>query len=460
MPQNANPVRVKLSGVPGPRGLTGLQGPQGDVGPQGPQGELGLQGPQGNVGPQGLKGDTGPQGAQGPQGNTGPQGAQGATGPQGPQGDIGPVGPPGNDGDNAVPFAFGPGDPINTDYANARGVNLVTNGTGLLGNNYNFPSFTFDPVETPNLPGSFRHDGYTSQTGSSEFMAVDPNTLYRLTAYIRQQGLPGDWSSHTYGERHLQYMGVYCYDADKNIISPYDYTRYKSGGIDSLTTLAAPLTPGDATITVTDANAWNNSISSSFSRGPIIFEYKNSFGYKYNDYSKIREDDLWDAGGVDAATGVIILNKPFPVSLGNPDDANGTWPVGTKIANKYSGGYQYSFFSGLIVPEVDKWYRTTSYIGGINQAATGSSQNFPPGTAFVKLLWLPNYSNRSGGWSSYPDTGADHSVWFAGISVVTEQQGVLIANASGYKTLKVPQANISNGIMDIVTAGLTVEEIQ
>ncbi len=400
----------------------------------------------------GTQGPTGPQGEQGVQGATGPQGIQGL------QGETGPQGPAGADGESAIPAAFGTGDPINTDYANARGVNLVTNGTGLLGNNYNFPSFTFDPVEAPNLPGSFRHDGYYSPNVSSEFIAVDPNRIYRLTAYIRQQSAPGDWSAYTYSERHLQYMGIYCYDVDKNLISPDDYTRYKLDGSDSLTTLAAPLTPGDITMAVADASGWDNSGTGSYSRGPIIFEYKNSFGYKYPDYSKIWHRQLWNFGGVNKTTGIITLNQPFPAHLGNPDDANGTWPVGTKIASKYSGGYQYSFFSGLIAPEVDKWYRTTGFIGGINRSGVSSNTNFPPGTAFVKLLWFPNYSNRSGGWSVYPDTGAAQSVWFAGISVVPEPQGVIIAETNGAKTLKVPQANISTGVMDVVTAGLTVEE--
>ena len=192
----------------------------------------------------------------------------------GPQGPEGPQGPPGV----SVPAEFGSGVPINVDYSAAKGVDLFTNGTGLLGNGYNMSAaFTFDPVITPGLPGSFRYDGYHQTTQyQSEFLPVNPNLVYRLSAYIRQESMPGDWSAYTYGERHLQYMGVACYDVDKKFIRPDDHMRYRHNGIDSLTTLTQPLTPGDTAVYVADASGWNETDTSIYRRGIIIFEYKNA----------------------------------------------------------------------------------------------------------------------------------------------------------------------------------------
>lgn len=168
---------------------------------------------------------------------------------------------------------------------------------------------------------------------------------------------------------------------------------------------------------------------------------------------------MFNLGGVNKSTNVITLNQGFPAALGNPDDVNGTWPVGTKIANASSGGFKYSLLNAFVVPAVDAWYRVTSYMGGIDISGTNAPHNFPPGTAFAKLFLLPNYSNRNGGYGGFPDTGANHSMWLAGISVASEPQGVIIADAGGTKTLKVPKANLSTNVMDVVTAAQIVEAV-
>ncbi len=362
----------------------------------------------------------------------------------------------------SLPAEFESGDPITTSYSAAKGVDLFVNGTALLGNTYNIPAqFIFDPIITPNLPGSFRYDGYRlGSVATLEFMPVDPNRIYRLSAYIRQQGLPGDWSSYTYGERHRQYMGLKCYDIDLNEIISDHHKRYKSGGVDSLTTLTQPLTPGDTQVHVADATGWNNGEASMlYFAGLSIYEYKNSFGFKYDYYSRIYQRQMWDAGGVDKTNHIITLNQPFPAALGNPDDPNGTWPVGTRVANQAAGGVKYALLSAFIVPLVDKWYRTTNYIGAIDISGTDNYNNFPPGTAYVKYFFAPNDSNAAGGISGFPDTGPNHSVWFAGISLVPEPLGVAAPIGDGSYNLKIPEPNIVTGQVDIVDRSLIVEEI-
>lgn len=66
MPERLSPgseLRIRVDGVPGPKGDVGVSGPKGD---QGPTGQHGLPGPQGPPGPPGPPGLTGPPGPPGP----------------------------------------------------------------------------------------------------------------------------------------------------------------------------------------------------------------------------------------------------------------------------------------------------------------------------------------------------------------------------------------------------------
>ena len=362
-----------------------------------------------------------------------------------------------------VPDAFGGGDLANTAYVASRGLDLVTNGTGLLGNSYNFPTqFTFDPVVSPNLPGSFRYRGYYSPTLTTlETLAVDPNRCYRLGCYLRQEGVAGDWSAYANGDRHGQFVGVVGLDSDGLTIEAQHHMRYKSGGTDSMTTLAAPLTPGDTQIQLTDASGWNNSSTASHHRGVSIFGYRNSDGAVYADYTRHVAFDLFDVTGVNKSTHVVTLNSGLPASLGNPDDPSGTWPAGTPIANSSSGGsYKYALLANSYLPDVDRWYAAQNYIGGIDRSGTNVTSNFAPGTARIKLMWLANYTNRPGGFSGHPDTGASHAIWFAGLSVrpddLCHAAPVTSGTATGSWTLHAPQGNVSTGEISLVPAALSL----
>ena len=48
---------------------------------------------------------------------------------------------------------------ISEEYLASRGENLITNYSGLLGTNYNFPNFTFDGAIANSSPGSFKFVG-------------------------------------------------------------------------------------------------------------------------------------------------------------------------------------------------------------------------------------------------------------------------------------------------------------
>jgi hypothetical protein len=86
------------TGDTGPTGETGPTGPTGETGPTGPTGETGNTGPTGLPGEAsntGATGNTGPTGDTGPTGLPGEASNTGATGNTGPTGDFGPTGPQG-----------------------------------------------------------------------------------------------------------------------------------------------------------------------------------------------------------------------------------------------------------------------------------------------------------------------------------------------------------------------------
>jgi len=337
---------------------------------------------------------------------------------------------------------YGDGDIVNVDYVASRGHGVVTNGTGLLQNSTNFSLLGFDAVVSPNLPGSFSHSGYFSGIPTSdEFIALDPNTTYKLSATMRQQAASGDWSGFANGDRHRQYVGLVFFDIDQQPISPINHARFRSGGVDSYTVLTQPLTPGDTIVHVDNAAGWNTSTSTASSRGITIFAYRNTLGLTYDYYSRHTASPLFSTSGVDKVNNRITLDAPLPATLANHDHPQGTWPVGTRLANSMSGGaYKYIAANAIVLPQSERWYRYAGHIGGVDTSGTNKGDNFPPGTAFAKIVFLPNYSNRSGGFSGFPDTGATQKIWFAGLDLERVPLATIQKNANGSNALYAPHA--------------------
>jgi hypothetical protein len=364
--------------------------------------------------------------------------------------------------DGLSPGEFGATPLVTQGYVAARGTDLVANGTGLLGNRYNYPAgFTIDREVTPNLPASFAFAGHNAGIAfMEEDLPIDPNRVYRLASYLRQESVPGDWSAFADGERHQQYMGLLCRDADGLDIQAHHHMRFHHAGTDSRTVLTAPLAPGDTLVEVADAGGWNENSSPFYNRGLILFGYRNGFGYTYDHYSRLSAFDLFDLGAVDKSAGTITLRVPLPAEMGNPADPAGIWPVGTPVANTTSGSaYKYAFYSAFTPPQTDTWYSTLAHIGGIDRSGTNVGANFPPGTAFARPFWLPNYSNRVGGWSGRPDTGTAQRVWVSGVSVTPEPLAAMQVRANGAVDIKVPATDFASGALSMQTAASSVTAI-
>lgn len=342
-----------------------------------------------------------------------------------------------------------------TAYTASFAGSLVANSTGLLGAAQNVPAgAVFDPAEAPGMSGALAFSGhFAGAVELPDVIAVDPNKLYRLTSYLRQESVAGDWSSYAHEERHAHSIGLRCYDVDGLPILAAHHARYQHGGTDSLTVLTQPLAPGDTAVHVADASGWNESDSAAARRGLVIFGYTSAAGQSYADYSRIEEEDLFDLGDVNKATGAVTLNKPLPSSLGNPNDAGGVWPVGARIANRTGGFHdKFAFCDETVLSQSDTWVQVSHAIGGIDRSGTNIAVNFAPGTAFVKVVLMPNFSNRVGGYSGFPDTGAAQKAWIAGVSIVADPTGYVVPNTAGGRELYVLEGDPATGAVSLVAA--------
>src|SRR5690606_9022137 len=108
--------------------------------------------------------------------------------------------------------------------------------------NYNFSTFTFDPVEVFAGGGSFSVTSNSVSRFSDELMPVTPTDRYRLSMYAKWDG----------DEQPRMYLGLVFQDIDGHNIMPRSHRRT----VDAR--LAAPLTPGDTVIYLDDATGWEN----------------------------------------------------------------------------------------------------------------------------------------------------------------------------------------------------------
>ena len=347
---------------------------------------------------------------------------------------------------------FGTSPIVTVDYTNSKTGNLVSNGNGALGNSYNMPSaLSYDASDTPGLPGSFLFTGYHGlDLTTSEFIAVDAQKTYRLESYIKQAT----------GDRHAQVMGIMAFDADFQQITSACHMRYASGGVDSLTTLSAPLAPGDTTVSVTNASGWNDANSSSDKCGLIFFTYRTQGGNAQDFYSRHFRTGLFSPAQVDRTNHSITLLAPLAQSDGNPDDPSGIWPAGTPLANTDSGwNLKPALLDQTVLPTAGDWYHACNHIGGVDTSGRNEVKNFPPGTAFVKILMLPNFSNRPGGYSGFADSGAAHGLHLSGISMAPEPYAAMQAAASGGVDIKVPDPDFTTGSLPLITSSLRLKAV-
>jgi hypothetical protein len=262
----------------------------------------------------------------------------------------------------------------------SRSTDMVTNGTGYLKSNYNFSSMTFNPADAPaGANGSFvPPEGSSAGRVTDEFIPVDPAKAYRLSVAMRQ--------TNTGAPETRAYTGLVPHDAAGNSIQPYHY-MYRSG---TTTELTQELKPGDTVIHVTSTSGWDNGATTTW-RSIIIWDYTDPFGKKWPEhtYSRIYRTNAYAQGGLTSTT--ITLSSPWTGT---------THAVGTKISNGGSGGsYMYGGWNNSVVTE--EWVSRSGTFGpGLHSTPlSAATTKFPPGTASVKIVFLPN---RQPGGSAEP----------------------------------------------------------
>lgn len=280
--------------------------------------------------------------------------------------------------------ATGPGyQPLASNlYVQARGENLLTNGTALMGSNYNFPDFTFVGNESYYSGGAFRFIGSTPNTNfTSEFMPVDPNLRYKLKFHAKSELNRGRY-----------YAMCATFDVDKLSITATNH-MYRAN---TLTTLAQPLNNGDNVVYLTSAANWDNTGTAGVSthlRSIILWNYTNSFGYTYPalTYSRNWTGDAWNPGSINFTNNTITLRVPW---------SGGSVPAGTQLSNGSAGGsFKYIALSNNLLPTT--WTEFVGIMEGVDLSGNNAGAKFPPGTAFAKIGWLMDYQGTPPAETAY-----------------------------------------------------------
>ena len=321
----------------------------------------------------------------------------------------------------------------------SRGTDLVTNGTGYLKNNYNFPGFTFMGTDAPvGANGSFYYNS-AAQGGTfiSESIPYDPTKSYQLSFSARQVNE---------GATTRMYGMITPLDSAGLIISPYHY-MYISG---TTTTLAQPLNPGDTTITLTSSSNWYGQSgkaagASTHLRSIIWWDYTDSLGktWETGTYSRNTSgSNYWADGGISG--NVITLSSPY---------TGPAKPAGTALSNGTSGGnYIYMpSVNNVVVPPTWTAFKDILKAGTMPPwaqavASTGAatwSSGVPSATASIKIGWLMNY----------PASPANATVGKQAIAAVSFSD----ASAANYAANNITSTQITDGA--IITPKIATDAI-
>ena len=287
---------------------------------------------------------------------------------------------------------------VTPDYVAARGEGLLTNGTGLLGNNFNFPGFTFDASEAYGCAGSFTTKLY-SYSMTSELMPCNSDDIYRLTVYAKQKkGTPTN-------NLNQQYIFLEQLDIDKKQIQSSHILFFEN----TLTTLAQDLKPGDATVYLTNAANYRNAAGgATHYRRFIFWDYRSDGGYLYPPETYSRNgtsSDTWSDGGVNYVSNTITLRVPW---------AGPTKPAGTLLSNGTVGGtYLYVGVQGHRVPE--EWTRYST------------STKLWAGAAYLKIGFLTHWDAPN----HIPANDAiNNTIYFSNFSFAKDMQENIIKQST------------------------------
>lgn len=293
----------------------------------------------------------------------------------------------------------------------SMGEQLIINGTGIMGNNTNFSSWSFDQTVANASAGSFTRTSTSYATPKTdEFIPLSPNSKYELSMDLKSDG-----TANT-----IIYAYLMFYDVDKQEISAAQ-TMYIAN---TLTTLSQDLKAGDTVVHFTDLTNWNITTTAGHQHGFIFWNYTNSKGYTYPELTYSRNvfmSKYADNGAVDKTNNTITLSSAW---TGN------TIPAGTKVSQSSSGGsYKYAFMKSNLP---STWANYKGYYDGVDYSGTNVSTKMPAGTAYAKLGFLWNYQSTGGQiWATNISLKAVEKPMVGATSSVAGVSGLVPAPAAG-----------------------------
>lgn len=245
--------------------------------------------------------------------------------------------------------------------------NMIHNGSGHFGNeNFTGNSWRRYPEDAPVGAGASFGFTYPGVLWLDKHLAVDPSRKYRMAVTARQ-------ANPDYSGPDRFYMALRPSDSDGFSIGTWMYSRH----LDTLTTLAEPLNPGDTTATLASSEGWSVGNYGSL----VIYEYVDGSGKHWGtEYSRIRAD-------FDAIEGnVLTFQAPW---------AGEAYPAGTQVGQGLWGGsYMYPAAPTNIPHE---WTPYESIVlGGIHDGnGAVATYAFPAPVASVRPGFLLNYTQRT-----------------------------------------------------------------
>ena len=193
---------------------------------------------------------------------------------------------------------------------------------------------------------------------SKKYIPVEAGKKYVLTGNFKSLG----------ESLSKVYYGFICYDKNKKRIT----TLSANVILDSGTTLAQECKKGDKTLIIKANNKW-----------------KKGYGVVFN-----AKDDFSDLPNREIAYKIIkVVPKDGNMELELSAPVKKAYPAETKVrmhTSKY-GSYLYTAIAGAMVPKSIKAYSGTASLAKPGQIGWSYLR---PGTAFVKLVILPNYGKK------------------------------------------------------------------
>lgn len=245
--------------------------------------------------------------------------------------------------------------------------NMIHNGNGSLGmENFTGPGWRRYPEDAPVGAGASFGITYPGVVWLDKHLAVDSSRKYRMTATVRQ-------ANPDYSGSDRYYMALSPFDSDGRDVSTWQYSRH----LDTLTTLAEPLNPGDATATLASAEGWKVTTHNLL----VIYEYVDGSGKHWGtEYSRIRQDFASIEGNT------LTLQEPW---------AGKTYPAGTQVGQGLWGrSYMYPLTPTNIPHEWTPY--DSQIVGGVHDGnGAVATTAFPAPTASVRVGFLFNYTGQT-----------------------------------------------------------------